>query len=123
MTTLESMLVVPVAIAAASLTLSRGKIFRKQRLWLKKRAPWLGALLSCPYCVSHWIAAAAYIAYPKWLFTGSVLGDFLLGVFYLVGTSALFSGLIMRLIAFAPDDDPLEEAAKLLHELKGHVAK
>ena len=40
--------------ATITLTVSRARIFRFLRLFLKKYAPFLYELVSCPYCLAHW---------------------------------------------------------------------
>lgn len=49
-------------VAVATLTISKSKLFAGVREWASEKAPQsLGSLLSCPYCLSHWIAAAVAI--------------------------------------------------------------
>lgn len=44
------------ATAAITMTLTRGTVFRPLRLWVIRRSSWFGKLVTCPYCMSHWIA-------------------------------------------------------------------
>ncbi len=41
---------------AVSHTIARERIFRPLRDRLGGKETWLGYLVSCPYCVSHWVA-------------------------------------------------------------------
>lgn len=107
-TILTMLLIMPLAVSAMSITLTKGKIFRTQRMWIKKRSSWLGGLFSCPYCMSHWISAIAVLLMPWEVITASLLLDFLVWVFYYVAVSALISGLIMLLIQFSEDEDPTD---------------
>ncbi len=46
-----------VATGVISLTLTRSRLLRGPRNWIKYRSPWWGELVTCPYCTSHWVAA------------------------------------------------------------------
>lgn len=45
-----------VATGVASLTLTRARPLRPMRQWIQQRSQWWGELVSCPYCISHWVA-------------------------------------------------------------------
>jgi uncharacterized protein DUF1360 len=47
------------ATGAAAFTITRTKISEPFREAVKQRSPWFGNLVSCPYCTSHWLSAAA----------------------------------------------------------------
>lgn len=47
------------AAGTAAFTITRTKISEPAREAIKKRSEWAGNLVSCPYCTSHWLAAAA----------------------------------------------------------------
>jgi Protein of unknown function (DUF1360) len=47
------------ASGAAAQTITRATITEPFRQAVKERSPWFGRLVSCPYCTSHWLAAAA----------------------------------------------------------------
>jgi hypothetical protein len=93
-----------IAIAALCVTLTTGKILRRPREWLRSKSPSLGALLSCAYCTCHWVAAAVLLA-RGW----SGAGDFVRSLFFLVGLSSVWIGLITRLIPFSKDAPSLQE--------------
>lgn len=113
-TILIQLLVLPLAISAASLTLTKGKIFRTPRMAISKRSSFLRGLFSCPYCMSHWLSALIVLIMPWEVITALLLPDFLIWVLYYVGVSALISGLIMRLIQFSDDEDPTDLLMKRL---------
>lgn len=51
------------AVSAASVTVSRSRVFAPLRAALDRRGPWwLAELASCPWCLSHWFSAAALLA-------------------------------------------------------------
>lgn len=51
-------LFVSAVVMGAAHTISRERIFQPLRRALGDRETWLGYLVSCPYCLSHWIAFA-----------------------------------------------------------------
>jgi Protein of unknown function (DUF1360) len=94
-----------IAIAALSVTLTTGKIFRAPRTWLKAKSPRVGALLSCAYCTSHWLAALALLT-RQGPVAWSGVGDFVRDLFVLVGIASIWVGLMTRLLPFSRDDAP-----------------
>jgi hypothetical protein len=48
--------VVASVVMGASHTIARERLFRPLRDRLGGKESWLGYLVSCPYCVSHWVA-------------------------------------------------------------------
>lgn len=96
-------LLLTLASAAASFTLSRGVVFQGVRDVILRRGPlWLGRLVMCPYCTLHWVALGVVLAYrPRVLSVPSVLHPALelVGTWLaLVGASALVLGLYARLL-------------------------
>ena len=53
---LALMILAGLAIASLTMTISKSHIMEQPRGWASKLSPWLGSLLRCPYCLSHWIA-------------------------------------------------------------------
>ncbi len=53
---LLALLVLALPVAALSITISKGLIFENVRKQCMEASPWLGELLRCPYCMSHWVA-------------------------------------------------------------------
>ncbi len=47
---------VSVVVMGLSYTIARERLFAPLRRALGGRETWLGYLVSCPYCVSHWVA-------------------------------------------------------------------
>jgi hypothetical protein len=97
------------AVAAISITISRSSFTNWLRDLLDKKIPIIGRLLSCPYCVSHWVAFgfSFWMFYPEWPLL-------LLSTFALVGASAVIIGVVMRL--FLSHEDEIEHLRKVLRE-------
>src|SRR3954471_342162 len=56
MTGIGQLLIVSLIVMGLSHTIARERLFEWLRLRLGGKETWLGYLVSCPYCVSHWIA-------------------------------------------------------------------
>jgi hypothetical protein len=56
--TLFRLFAIATVVMGLSHTLAKEKIFEVIRAAVGKRSPWLGTLVSCPYCISYWIALA-----------------------------------------------------------------
>ena len=54
--------------AAVAFTVAETKLFAPLREATDRKAPLLGSLLSCGYCLGHWVALALVIAYRPRLF-------------------------------------------------------
>ena len=94
-------------------TIARERIFAPLRERLGGKETWLGYLLSCPYCLSHWVAAVlvpltgayAIDVVPNWGFASralrwalssilvAIIAAFLRVVFYVVDET---QGLVKR---------------------------
>jgi hypothetical protein len=104
------MLITPAfAVAALSITIARSSFTNWLRDILDKRIPIIGKLLSCPYCVSHWVAfgISFWMFYPEWPLL-------LFATFALVGASALIIGVIMRL--FLSHEDEIEHLRRIIRD-------
>jgi uncharacterized membrane protein len=56
MSGIAQLLAVSLVVMGLSHTIARERIFAPLRRRLGGNATWLGYLVSCPYCVSHWVA-------------------------------------------------------------------
>ena len=87
------------AVAAASLTLSKAHVFAWLREAVARRSAWLGQLVSCPYCTSHWIAAAAVWALRYRVTAAGTAADWLVAWLATVTLSGVWAGLVYRAYA------------------------
>lgn len=60
-TELLKVLLLSFAVAAASFTIAKGVIFQPLRTWL--RNTWIGKLVGCWYCTSHYVSALAVLLF------------------------------------------------------------
>jgi len=56
MSGIAQLLAVALVVMGLSHTITRERIFAPLRQRLGGKDTWLGYLMSCPYCVSHWVA-------------------------------------------------------------------
>ncbi len=88
------------AVSALSMTITKTKVTKTLRLWVKAHNAWLGELLSCPYCTSHWLAFAVVAIYqPRVVDSGLLVLDLFISAMMIVALAAVMSGLIFRSIA------------------------
>lgn len=57
------MLYLSLACGAASLVLTKSAVLNGLHSWLEKRSPFVGEMLSCPWCTSHWVALGLVLAF------------------------------------------------------------
>ena len=113
MSAVGQLLGLSLVVMGLSHTIARERVFAPVRARLGGKETWLGYLVSCPYCVSHWIALVLVPitgtypidVVPRWSFvTGivrwllasvlvAVLGAFFRVVFYFVDET---QGLVRR---------------------------
>jgi len=126
MNTLVQLATLASATSAISITITKGGVFSKQRQWIKGRNSWLGKLVSCPYCLSHWVAAALVAIYQPTPLSAWLPVDLAISVFITVAIAAVISGVILWLMPFSETEreemeslyKALREARKLISEVK-----
>jgi hypothetical protein len=96
-----------VACGTISFTISKSKFFAGIRKLVEARVPFLGEGISCPYCVSHWIALLLTMVYlPHPVVSGWVYGlfiDYFVAAMAMVALAAItarviFSSYIVMMI-------------------------
>ncbi|MGD0576523.1 MAG: DUF1360 domain-containing protein [Candidatus Staskawiczbacteria bacterium] len=92
--------VLALATATISVTVSKAKVFASAREQIAKRNAWLGDLVLCSYCTSHWVAFALVGIYGLRLVSRQPVVDFFVTAFAIVAVSAILCGTITRLIPF-----------------------
>jgi hypothetical protein len=80
------------ATAAISFTISRSSmpVLESFRMWIGKKSPFFKELFHCPYCCSHWVAAAICLAYrPRFVDSGVYTVDYFVSWWAVVGAAAI----------------------------------
>lgn len=63
MTPIFDLLFLGIATGAISMVVSRSTLFNALHAWIEKRSVFLEDLLSCPWCLSHWMSLIFTIIY------------------------------------------------------------
>lgn len=110
--------VLSLATAAISVTISKARVFASARQWVAERNKWLGELLSCSYCTSHWVAIAFVAIYCPVIIAQGNIVDLIVAVFTVVAMAAVVSGVIIKLNPFqnGEADGNIGEEVKKLRE-------
>lgn len=118
----SEVLVLSLPTATISLTITRSSIFEPFRGKMMQLNKWLGKLVSCPYCLSHWISFAMIGFYrPIIVQSGYYLLDLLVSAFALVGVTMPVAFLMFRSInGMIPETDEKDEE---IVELKSALVK
>lgn len=101
-------------LAALVLTISRSAIFRPLRGWLHEHDVhgWLSNLISCPYCLSHWVAAGWLLLAPFCairLDDARPLVNWIITWLFLVASTAWMQGVIFAQISGVYSTDTKED--------------
>lgn len=91
---------ISLAISAISYTISRTEIFKPIRKLICSRLNWLGKLISCPYCLSHWVSFGMIFYFYK-----TISFEVFILTFAMVALSAIWTGMISRSFDFMVSDD------------------
>ncbi len=103
------------ATAAISLTISKARVFTSLRKQIGESNKWLGELISCTYCTSHWVAFALVAMCHPVIVSQKFMVDLLVTTFVLVALSAIVIGAIMKLMPVSsPKVSETEEELKKL---------
>lgn len=103
---LETLILLGLASATVSVTVAQSRLFKEPRALVARWWAWGGELISCPYCLGHWVAALLTILW--WPLLGALDREspaYVVGFLVVLITkwlaitavSALVSGLIGRL--------------------------
>lgn len=85
------------AVASLSLTITKAQVFGSLRSWVDSKNGFLGKLISCPYCASHWIGLVMVVYYQPVLVPSPILFfDLAISLFAVVTLSSFATGLIWR---------------------------
>lgn len=89
-------LVLAMAIGAVAFTVARTKVAESLRRAVKQRSEWFGTLVSCPYCLSHWLSFGAVLIYRPRLVRLIWPLDLLVSAMAIVAVATFVIGLLAR---------------------------
>lgn len=94
--TILSICTIVLATSAISITVCETKIFEPSRNFIKMKSCWLGKLISCPYCTSHWISFLFVVAYKVKMIQGLGMIDYLVTAFAIVSLATFCSYVLCQ---------------------------
>lgn len=98
---MEKIIELSFVTASLSFIVTEAKIFKPMREWVKKRNAFLGELLSCGYCFSHWIAFIMVAIYRPRLFESWWLLDYFFTAIVIAWLASLQWVLMCWLMSYA----------------------
>lgn len=114
-----------VSIAATSVTISRGTIFETFRGWCRVQSDFAAKLVTCSYCVSHWLAGVAATMIDGPIRTAYPAVSWFANAMLLVGLSVPLVSAITRLLSFTAltDEYQLRRLRTLLAQARSVIAE
>ena len=92
--------VLSLATTAISVTISKSEVFSSTREFIAGISHWLGELVSCSYCLSHWVAIVFVAIYKPVIIEKYFYIDLIVSMFAIVTISAILSGIIIKMKGF-----------------------
>jgi hypothetical protein len=90
------LLVLALATSAVSVTITRSGMFLGLRRVVASRNKWIGELLQCPYCMSHWVSLVFMWWYGVRILPGTYwMVDLLISALAVVSVASFFTLLVM----------------------------
>jgi hypothetical protein len=87
------------AVSTLSMTITKAKVSKPTRDAIAKRSTWLGELVNCPYCMSHWLAFGIVAIYrPVVVDSGLYVLDIFVSALVIIALASFSAGLIYRAI-------------------------
>lgn len=105
-------LILALPVSVISLTITRSSLFDHLRKWMVERNEWLGKLVTCPYCTSHWVSFALVAWYqPRMLQSAWLPVDLMISAFAIVALAMPISFVVLCSFKnMAPlEEDPEKE--------------
>ncbi len=88
-------LVIAIAAASISYTITMTALFAPVRSWSQKLGHMISYLFNCFYCMSHWVVIGAVLIYRPRLIQSASLGvDLIVSIFFTITVAALVCGLL-----------------------------
>lgn len=89
--------VLAMVVSGTSYTITGTEIFEPLRRFLVARSKWLGHLISCFYCTSHWITFLLVALYrPVLVETSFALVNLAISAFFVIQLATFLTGLLFK---------------------------
>ena len=119
------LIILSFAVSAISLTLARSKVFESLRRFTLAQNRWMGELISCPYCLSHWISILLVIVYrPETSLHVWMPLDIVVSAFVIVGFGSLIIGAVSRILFRDPtQEETIHHLREALKEVRTKIQR
>lgn len=104
-----AILFLALAATSVTVTLSRAPIFNRPRNWVAGKSEFLKKLISCPYCLSHWVSFAIVGLYRPTVLPVHPVVNYFMVSFAIVTVASMLTGLIFTAFQHIP---PPQEAVE-----------
>lgn len=111
-------ILIALAVAAVSLTLTKSHIAAPFQDWLRARSLMLWKLSTCAYCVSHWVAVVA-VAFAAPTVFDDAITNFVVLTFAVISLSSMIVGVVMR--ALFMHEREVSLLRDEVHDLNTHI--
>jgi len=97
---LINLIIISLAVSSFSYTISQSNLFQPIRFFFLQKFNFIGKLISCTYCLSHWISFLFTSIYFK-----LISYEFLIISFAAITLSMIWVPFISKAVDFMPSDD------------------
>lgn len=112
-TDLPVCLMIALAAASISMTITQTELFAGLRRWTVKKNAMLGYLFQCFYCLSHWVVFAGMLVYrPYLLHSGMPVIDWIMTAFITLTLTTFVNGMIFKVFQMAVSTHLLKHEAQ-----------
>ncbi|WPU22939.1 DUF1360 domain-containing protein [Cedecea neteri] len=112
-TDLPVCLMIALAAASISMTITQTELFAGLRSWTAKKHAMLGHLFQCFYCFSHWVVFAGMLIYrPYLLHSGMPVIDWVMTAFITLTLTTFVNGIIFKVFQMAVGTHLLKHEAQ-----------
>lgn len=105
----DQLLLLALATATIANTVTKASVFRPIRMYARRHFPWLGKLVTCSYCTSHWAAFFLVAFAQARLVVAPTPVAYVATAFAVVAIATPIGWGMRKFVTFTPDPD-LEEA-------------
>jgi len=118
------LLVLALATSAISVTITQSDIFSGLRASVANRSRWLGVLVRCPYCTSHWVSVVLMWWYGQRIVPETYLPiDLFVSALAIVAVASFFTFLVMLAYKYAHTSRNEEELRDLLAKARDVIVR
>ncbi|OTG85739.1 DUF1360 domain-containing protein [Acinetobacter sp. ANC 4558] len=109
-------MILAVASASISMTLTQTELFAPLRNWAKSTGHMIGHLFQCFYCMSHWVVILGILIYQSILIhSGYIWVDLIISVFFTITLTTFICGIMFKVFLTGMNKAVKEQELKKHH--------